>query len=126
MTRRAPRLAVALAAATAVWFGYSGVVSGHALILESLPRPDATVPSSLSSIVLRFNSRIEHSLSRVWILTPSGRRMPLREIVNTAPDRLMVPVHGLAPGTYTIEWQVLSVDGHITRGSFPFRVAPAP
>jgi methionine-rich copper-binding protein CopC len=76
--------------------------------------------------VLRFNSRIEHSLSRVSILDPSGRRMPLREIVSPAPDRLTVPVPGLAPGTYTLEWQVLSVDGHITRGSFPFRVAPAP
>jgi methionine-rich copper-binding protein CopC len=28
----------------------------------------------------------------------------------------------LAPGNYTIRWQVLAVDGHITRGDVPFTV----
>jgi methionine-rich copper-binding protein CopC len=28
----------------------------------------------------------------------------------------------LAPGKYTIRWQALSVDGHITRGEIPFIV----
>ena len=29
---------------------------------------------------------------------------------------------GLAPGSYVLRWQVLSVDGHITRGDIPFKV----
>jgi methionine-rich copper-binding protein CopC len=28
----------------------------------------------------------------------------------------------LAPGAYTLHWQVLAVDGHITRGNVPFTV----
>jgi methionine-rich copper-binding protein CopC len=28
----------------------------------------------------------------------------------------------LSPGKYAIHWQVLAVDGHITRGQIPFEV----
>ena len=28
----------------------------------------------------------------------------------------------LQPGEYTVRWQVLAVDGHITRGDVPFTV----
>ncbi|TAI60323.1 copper resistance protein CopC, partial [Bradyrhizobium sp. Leo170] len=29
---------------------------------------------------------------------------------------------GLSPGAWRLRWQVLSVDGHITRGDIPFTV----
>jgi methionine-rich copper-binding protein CopC len=28
----------------------------------------------------------------------------------------------LSPGAYSVRWQVLAVDGHITRGEVPFTV----
>jgi methionine-rich copper-binding protein CopC len=28
----------------------------------------------------------------------------------------------LTPGTYVLRWQVLAIDGHITRGDVPFTV----
>jgi methionine-rich copper-binding protein CopC len=31
---------------------------------------------------------------------------------------------GLTPGDWSLAWQALSIDGHITRGEIPFRVAP--
>ena len=30
----------------------------------------------------------------------------------------------LQPGDYVARWQVLAVDGHITRGDVPFTVTP--
>jgi methionine-rich copper-binding protein CopC len=30
----------------------------------------------------------------------------------------------LAPGQYTLRWQALALDGHITRGDLPFTVVP--
>jgi methionine-rich copper-binding protein CopC len=32
----------------------------------------------------------------------------------------------VAPGAYVLRWQVLAVDGHITRGDVPFTVSPTP
>jgi copper resistance protein C len=28
----------------------------------------------------------------------------------------------MAPGSYSVRWQVLAIDGHITRGDVPFTV----
>jgi len=118
--------AVALVAVTIVWLAQPGTVSGHALILESVPRPDEALPPSPSRIVLRFNGLIERSLSRVAITNSNGGRLPLHPAAEGPPGHLILPVPALTPGSYTLEWRVLSADGHVTRGSFPFRVAPAP
>ncbi len=125
MTARATRAAVALVAAALVWLGHSAIAWSHALLLESSPRPDEAVPSRLSRVVLRFNSRIEKALSKVSLVDRQGRRVLLRVSGEGEPDQVIAPLPTLAPGAYVLEWQVLSVDGHLTRGSFPFRVALA-
>jgi methionine-rich copper-binding protein CopC len=40
------------------------------------------------------------------------------------PDTLAATVDRLGSGHYRLRWQVLAVDGHITRGDIPFTVAP--
>jgi len=37
---------------------------------------------------------------------------------------LVLPLPALAPGSYRVMWRVLSVDTHVTEGSFRFQVAP--
>lgn len=38
---------------------------------------------------------------------------------------LTIPVsEALGPGAYTVEWHVLSTDGHKTNGSYTFTVKP--
>jgi len=123
---RATRVGLILAVAAIVALGPAGPASAHALVLESLPRPDSTVSPALSRVVIRFNSRIEKALSRVWLVGPGPGRLRLRVSDDGAPDHLIAPVPPLARGSYTLEWHVFSTDGHVTRGSFPFVVVPAP
>jgi methionine-rich copper-binding protein CopC len=58
-------------------------------------------------------------------------KAPGKEIVSQgklrkiADDIVAIDVKPLQPGSYTIEWQVLSVDSHITEGVLRFTVAPA-
>lgn len=119
-------VSVALAAAALVSTGHANIASGHALILESTPRPAEAIPFAFARFVLRFNSRIEHALSRVWLQGPDGTRVQVPVRSDVAPDLLIAPAPTLAPGAYLLEWRVLSADGHVTQGSFPFRVVPAP
>jgi methionine-rich copper-binding protein CopC len=37
---------------------------------------------------------------------------------------LTARIAGIQPGSYRLRWQVLALDGHITRGDIPFTVAP--
>ena len=65
-----------------------------------------------------------------WPLAPSPSQGPNKEVVSQgklrklADDTVAIDLKPLAPGNYTVEWQVLSVDTHVTEGVLRFTVAP--
>jgi homogentisate 1,2-dioxygenase len=55
-----------------------------------------------------------------YVYLPRGA---MWRIETEAPiDALIAKASGFAPGRYKIRWQVLAIDGHITRGDIPFTV----
>jgi len=62
--------------------------------------------------------------SRLTLYLPDGGNRPLSQAPDAAPDVIDAKAVGLAPGAYRLRWQVLAIDGHITRGDIPFTVAP--
>ncbi len=99
-------------------------VGAHSLLLESAPAAGATVTIPLPELMLRFNNRIEKSLSRIRLLDDAGAARQLVVAAEGAADRLTATVPALAPGRWRVEWQVLSKDGHVVSGRFEFRLAP--
>lgn len=97
--------------------------AAHAIILESQPAAGATVSGPDLDIKLRFNSRLDHERSRMSLILPDGSNETLDITADTLPELLLAHASGLAPGAYRLRWQVLAIDGHITRGEIPFRVA---
>ncbi len=107
----------------ALWIGVPCSAAAHALLLESSPRVDAVLTRSPSRIFLRFNSRIEKALSGVIVTGPESRVVPLAVVASDpAPNHLVVPLPVLPPGQYLVRWRILSPDGHVTEGTFRFRV----
>ena len=103
----------------------AGPAFAHSLLLESAPAAGATLPSSPSTLMLRFNNRIEKPLSRVRLVDSTGAKQALTLSPDAGgADRLVATVPALAPGTWRVEWQVLSTDGHVVAGRFQFKVAP--
>lgn len=94
----------------------------HAIILESSPAASAIISPGPVPLTLRFNSRIDHARS-VMTLIDGGKQQTRLSISPQSPrDELVATTTALVPGAYRIRWQVLSVDGHITRGDIPFTV----
>ncbi len=92
----------------------------HAILLESQPAARATVPPGPSEIVLRFNSRVDHARSRLALrIGQAESALPLDP---GSPADVLATSITLAPGSYVLRWQVLAVDGHITRGDVPLTV----
>ena len=102
----------------------SSVVQAHAILLNSQPAPRGTLPAGTAAVRLQFNSRIDHERSVLALLKPGVS--PERLAVETdGPADVMTAQASLEPGAYVLRWQVLAVDGHITRGDVPFTaVAP--
>jgi len=100
------------------------VVMAHAIVVESAPAVGAVMNGKDFTATLRFNSRIDHERSRLSLAEGDQPFQPI-EVVNSAdeaPDLLESKALTLKPGSYRLRWQVLAVDGHITRGDIPFTV----
>jgi methionine-rich copper-binding protein CopC len=98
--------------------------AGHGILLESAPQARETV-AVVKRLDLRFNSRIEPAFSGVRLIAPSGEEMRLHAVVSepAGPNWLTASLPPLGPGLYTVRWRVFTVDGHLSNGSFAFRVA---
>ena len=96
--------------------------SAHAILLHATPAPNATVNGPELKVELKFNSRIDPKRSRVTIVLPDESAKVLVNEESGSPDTLAARGQGFAPGEYRLKWQVLSSDGHITRGEHPFTV----
>jgi methionine-rich copper-binding protein CopC len=94
----------------------------HAILIDSTPPIHGTVPPGYDAITLKFNSRIDRERSRLTLITADKTQTKL-PIVGDGPADIMTATADLTPGDYTVRWQVLAVDGHITRGDVPFTVA---
>jgi methionine-rich copper-binding protein CopC len=98
-----------------------GTAAAHAILVESKPAIGGTIPAGNDSLQLRYNSRIDRARSRLTLTRPDKTQAVL-PIDRTGPDDMLTTTIELAPGTYTLRWQVLAIDGHITRGDVPFTV----
>ena len=90
--------------------------------MESKPAVHSSVTGPDLSIWLRFNVRIDGSRSRLRLLAPDGSQQALPLAKQENPDILQSQASGMKPGAYTLQWQVLASDGHISRGEVAFTV----
>jgi methionine-rich copper-binding protein CopC len=95
----------------------------HSLLLESSPAANAVLAEPPAMVALRFNNRIEKRLSRLQLIDNRGQVRPLAVRPDGPPDRVEAPLPPLGPGPWRLEWHVLSTDGHVVSGIFPFRIS---
>ena len=94
----------------------------HAVIVAAHPAMGSTLDPGAVDVRLEFNSRIDVRRSALNLLRPDGTRVALTPLTGSAPGILAARAEASAAGTWTLEWQVLSLDGHITRGVVTFSV----
>jgi methionine-rich copper-binding protein CopC len=125
------RVSLVLAAAAAAALGLAGAASAHAILIGSQPKQASEVQGPDVDVSLEFNSRIDAERSSLELmrdaadheLAPVGAgATPLALIRSDEPNRLGAKASGLEPGAYRLRWQVLSVDGHVSRGDVIFKV----
>ena len=131
---RSPRLPLPLTVGICALFVMLGTLfvstpaSAHDALVSSDPAADTSVEALPDTVTLSFSAALLTMGSRdtvVDVLSPSGENVSTGDaVVDGAVVRQAV---GPAPeaGDYTVNWHVVSSDGHPTEGSFSFQVESA-
>jgi methionine-rich copper-binding protein CopC len=99
----------------------AGPALAHAILVASTPAPYAHIKPGTLLILLRYNSRIDTGRCKVTLQAPDRTVTRLPASAGAGPDQLTATA-SVSPGAYLLRWQVLAVDGHITRGDVRFTV----
>src|SRR5262245_41024997 len=103
------------------------LAAAHAFPERADPRVGSTVRGSPDTVRVWFDGELEPAFCQLTVSDGSGHRVDRGDVrVETSGRRLLqVSVPTLAPGTYSVHWAVLSIDGHRTTGDFRFTVKGA-
>jgi copper resistance protein C len=114
---------VILVCATALPFAANDV-SAHALLAKSEPARRAVLTRPPSQVRLWFNERLEPAFCSITVTAEDGKPVTEHAARVSAQDgRLLeLALPALSPGGYTVQYQVLSVDGHTVKASYRFTV----
>ena len=99
----------------------------HAVLVKSEPAQRAKLLHSPSSVRLWFNEKLEPSFSSLVVLDSAGRPVTQASATVPAADPRLIELAlpALGAGRYTVQYRVLSIDGHRVKAAFAFDVQPA-
>ena len=102
----------------------SARLEAHAFLQRAEPAVGSTVQTSPSEIRIRFTENIEPAFSSIQVFDPSGKEVDKHDVGLDRSDHalLHVSLPRLGAGIYKVVWRVVSVDTHVTSGSFTFQV----
>ncbi|WP_058960175.1 copper homeostasis periplasmic binding protein CopC [Type-E symbiont of Plautia stali] len=117
-----PIVAMLLTSSTLV---FSQFALAHAHLKTPVPADKAVIDSSPQNLTLTFTEDVEPAFSGVEVLNAQNQPMAVEKakLNDKQHDQLIVPISKPLPsGNYQVNWHVLSVDGHKTKGSYAFSV----
>jgi copper resistance protein C len=102
----------------------SARLEAHAFLQRAEPSVGSTVQTSPNEVRIRFTENIEPAFSSIQVFDASEKQVDKRDVHLDASDHalLHVSLPQLGAGTYKVVWRVVSVDTHVTNGSFTFRI----
>jgi len=95
----------------------------HATLVSSEPGANSHLASPPTRVRLVYSEPIEGKLAKVTIVPASGAPIVLRAGGDPRDvHSVIAPLDALSPGSYKVEWRVVSADGHRVDGTFSFTV----
>ncbi len=104
---------------------HSGTALAHAMLVKAEPARRAALTKAPAQVRLWFNEEIEKDYPSISLLkadkTPIIDKVK-PEVAADDPKSIVLPLPELEAGKYTVEYRVLSVDGHVVDSSYDFTV----
>ena len=106
--------------------GLLPTASAHALLMKSDPAANAILNAPPAQVKMWFSEDINPGTSRAVVVDTTNREVDNKDAHVSDDDskEMIVTLPLLKAGTYVVVWRTQSADdGHITGGSFIFRIA---
>ena len=106
--------------------GLLPTASAHALLVKSDPAANAILNAPPAQVKMWFSEDINPGTSRAVVVDTTNREVDNKDAHVSDDDskEMIVTLPLLKAGTYVVVWRTQSADdGHITGGSFIFRIA---
>jgi methionine-rich copper-binding protein CopC len=116
--------ALALAIAGLVW-GAAGSASAHDELLSSTPADGDTLDAAPDGATLEFSGNVQEVGTEFQLQDASGNAVELTDEYSISGTSITQPLPALDDGAYTLNWRVVSEDGHPISGSIGFTVGEA-
>ncbi|MEA2150773.1 MAG: copper transport protein [Solirubrobacteraceae bacterium] len=121
MSRRTLAVAGALLALLAL----PAAASAHATLESTTPARGAVVQAEPPAVVFRFSETVEGNFGAVRVFDAKGVRVDKGDAYHPGGEGSALAVHlepGLAKGTYTATYRVVSADSHVVSSGVVFSV----
>jgi methionine-rich copper-binding protein CopC len=99
---------------------------GGAFLDHAVPGVGLTVSGSPRELRLYFTQGVVTAFSSVQVTSSAGAAIAASRPVSDPSDQQILIVRlgrALPPGTYTVSWRVVSINGRPTSGTFHFTVS---
>jgi copper resistance protein C len=119
------RLMALLGLSAALLLFWCAPVLAHAGIVDRQPDDGVNLKQVPEEVRIRFNEPVEAEFSPLEVYNSEGRRVD-RADAGVDPDNPRVvrtSLEDLSEGTYTVQYRITSIDGHVLDGEYDFRVA---
>ncbi|CAJ0700303.1 copper homeostasis periplasmic binding protein CopC [Ralstonia holmesii] len=100
------------------------IAFAHGKLESTEPAAGSTVATLTSPLRMSFNEELEPAFSTAHVTDAKGKTVTTEKakVDSTNPRVLTVAVPRLAAGTYSVNWAVMTHDGHKTKGQYSFTV----
>ncbi|MFE0347124.1 copper resistance CopC/CopD family protein [Streptomyces griseoluteus] len=123
ITPRLRTLVLLLLAVTGALFAGAAPASAHAALTGSDPAQGVVVDRAPTQISLTFSEQVALGDNSLRVLDPKGKPVQSGKPANVSGTTYAVRLHaGLADGTYTVAYQVVSADSHPVAGAYTFSI----
>jgi copper transport protein len=122
------RRAVVLAELVVAWLVLACAPAlAHANLVEASPPQGSEVSKPPERVELRFSEPVDAEFDPVVVRAAGGARVDAHDARMDPEDARVVlaDLERVPEGSYTVEWRVTSIDGHVVEGRYDFAVVAA-
>jgi methionine-rich copper-binding protein CopC len=102
-----------------------GLAGAHAGLAKSIPGSRAQLARSPSQLELCFNEPVELNFSSIKVLDDHAVSVSLGVLQqHSDPKCIQSDLPTLSDGIYTVNYRVLSQDGHVVQYGYQFTIRP--